>query len=250
MKKLSVLILAAAVGLGVGCSQQHNSASSGGVAASSGIQGDKAEAVDRLNDASKVLTELTNAPDAGIPAAVLEKAHCVAVVPSLVKGGIIAVGAQHGRGVATCRNNGSWSAPAFFTMSGGSWGPQIGVQSTDLVLLFMTDDGAKKLINSNFKIGADASIAAGPYGRDAQAATDWKADTGILSYSRTKGLFAGLDLSGAAINEDKDSTMAFYGKPDVYATALNGQVQVPQLAQTFIAQVRKDFREANGVVTK
>ena len=148
-------------------------------------------------------------------------AECVAVVPSMLKGGFI-FGARYGRGVASCRTPKGWSAPAFFTIKGGSFGLQIGGQAVDLVMLIMNDDGMKNLLNSQFKLGADASVAAGPVGRHAAADTDWKMKAQVLSYSRARGLFAGLELSGAAIGQDKDSTREFYGRMVPFKTSLTG----------------------------
>src|SRR5712671_5140829 len=159
---------------------------------------DQNKAEDRIKAAGTVLDEIESAPDQGIPEEVLGSAECVAVVPTLLKGGFI-VGARYGRGVASCRTAKGWSAPAFFTIKGGSFGLQIGAQAVDLVMLIMNDDGMKNLLNSQFKLGADASVAAGPVGRHAAADTDWKLKAQVLSYSRARGLFAGLELSGAAI---------------------------------------------------
>src|SRR5580658_6829401 len=162
---------------------------------------------DRLDHAGAVLREVMAAPDKGIPEEVLDHAKCIAVVPHLVKGGFV-FGAESGRGVATCRTASGWSAPAFFTITGGSWGLQIGVEGVDLVLVIQNDRGMQHLINSKFEIGGDASAAAGPVGRHASADTDWKLNTEILTYSRAKGIFAGITLNGAAIRRDDDSTEA------------------------------------------
>ena len=143
-------------------------------------------------------------PDNGIPEEVLEHAKCVAVVPHMVKGGFV-FGGKGGKGVATCRTANGWSAPAFITISGGSWGLQIGVEAVDLVMIIQNEKGMQKLLSSNFQLGADASAAAGPVGRHASAGTDWKLDTEILTYSRAKGAFAGLTLEGASIRQDDDS---------------------------------------------
>src|SRR3979490_464487 len=163
----------------------------------------------RAQAAADVLDEIQGAPDKGNPQEVLGSAECVAVVPTMLKGGFI-VGARYGRGVASCRTPKGWSAPAFFTIKGGSFGLQIGAQAVDLVMLIMNQDGMKNLLNSEFKLGADASVAAGPAGRHAAADTDWKLRAQVLSYSRARGLFAGLELSGAAIGQDKSSTREFY----------------------------------------
>ena len=171
----------------------------------------KREAADnRLEHAGAVLGEIMAAPDNGIPEEVLEHAKCVAVVPHLLKGGFV-FGAENGRGVATCRTENGWSAPAFFTITGGSWGLQIGVEGIDLVMIVQGDKGMDHLISSKFQIGGDASAAAGPVGRHASADTDWKLNTEVLTYSRARGIFAGLALNGAAIRRDDDSTEAMYG---------------------------------------
>ncbi len=244
MRKLILFLAVAALGFTMGCSQRRNSASSGG-AATQGVAEPKAEAVDRLNDAANVLTQLVNAPDDAIPETVLSHAKCVGIVPSMIKGGFV-VGGRHGRGVATCRNGNGWSAPAFFTLSGGSWGPQIGVESADVVLMFMNDKGMQDLMRSKVKLGAEASVAAGPLGRQAQAATDVGLKSEILTYSRTKGLFAGLELNGAAIQQDIESTNSFYGRNVPFADVLSGRVPTPSMAQNFVATVQRDFSEARA----
>jgi len=197
----------------------------------------KTDVEDRLDSAAKTLQEIMNAPDKGIPEEVFEGAKCVAVVPSMIKGGFI-FGGKHGRGVATCRlPNGSWSAPAFFTVTGGSWGLQIGVEDVSLVMMIMNDDGMRHLLNAKFQIGGSASASAGPVGRHAAAGTDWKVSTEILTYSRSRGLFAGIDLSGTEVERDGDSTTAMYGKDYSNAAVLTGKVPVPEAAHPFIAAV-------------
>ncbi len=174
---------------------------------------ESSKAVKRMDDAAADLNRLTNAPDSGIPQTVLAKAKCVAIVPSLVKGGFI-FGAEHGRGVATCRQENRWTAPAFFTLTGGSWGAQIGGEEVDLVMLFMTDEGAEKLMSANWKIGGDVGIAAGPWGRQGTASTDWKFNTAILTYSKAKGAFIGATLNGTNVHVDEKAMRAFYGKQE------------------------------------
>lgn len=203
------------------------------------------DVVKRLDDAAADLNRTVGAPDNGIPETILAKARCVAIVPTLLKAGFV-FGAQHGRGVATCRVNNAWSAPAFFTVTGGSWGAQIGAEGVDLVMLFMDQAGANKLLDSNWKIGGDVSIAAGPFGREASANTSAKFDTSILTYSRAKGLFAGATLNGANIRQDTDSMRAFYGRDVNFRDALMGKVQPPPHARQFLASVRTDFREAKA----
>src|SRR6202167_3172066 len=192
---------------------------------------------DRLDHAGAVLHEIMSAPDKGIPEEVLEHAKCIAVVPHMLKGGFV-FGAENGRGVATCRSENGWSAPAFFTISGGTWGLQIGVEGIDLVMIIQNEEGMKHLINSNFELGGDASAAAGPVGRHASADTDWKLNTEVLTYSRAKGLFAGLTLTGAAIRRDNDSTEAIYGHEIPTRRILRGEVPPPPQAQPFLNAVR------------
>jgi len=199
----------------------------------------KDEVKDRLDNATKVLREIMNAPDKGIPEEVLDGAKCVAVVPHMIKGGLV-FGAQHGRGIATCRlAKGRWSAPAFFALTGGSWGAQIGAEGVDLVMLVMNEKGMNQLLSSKFQIGADASAAAGPVGLHASAGTDWKLDTQVLTYSRAKGAFAGITLNGSKIAQDEDSTVAFYGKALPLRATLTGKVRTPASARPFIAAVSR-----------
>jgi lipid-binding SYLF domain-containing protein len=210
----------------------------------SGEERDKVMA--RLDDSSKILNELLAAPDKGIPQDVYKSAKCVAVVPSLAKGGFV-FGAEHGRGVATCRTtNGTWSAPAMFVMTGGSWGAQIGGQAVDLVMLVMNEQGMKDLLSSKFKLGANGSVAAGPVGRDASANTDWKLKSEVLTYSRTRGLFAGLTLDGAVIKQDDDATRALYNRVVGFRPTLTGQVQAPAAAEQFLATVRQGKAESTA----
>lgn len=199
----------------------------------------------RLDDSSRILNELLSAPDKGIPDDVFKSAKCVAVVPSMVKGGFI-FGAEHGRGVATCRTHKGWSAPAFFVITGGSWGAQIGVQAADVVMLIMNDRGMNDLLSSEFKLGGSGSVAAGPVGREASASTDWKMNAEVLTYSRTRGLFAGLTLNGAVIKQDDDATRALYGRMEGFRRILTGQVHPPAEADHFLATVRRDKAEAES----
>ena len=193
--------------------------------------------VDRLDHAGAVLHEIMAAPDKGIPEEVLEHAKCVAVVPHMLKGGFV-FGAENGRGVATCRTANGWSAPAFFAITGGSWGLQIGVEGVDLVMIIQNERGMQHLINSNFQLGGDASAAAGPVGRHASADTDWKLETEVLTYSRARGAFAGLTLTGAAIRRDNDSTEAIYGHEVSTRRILQGEVAIPASAGSFLEAVR------------
>jgi SH3 domain-containing YSC84-like protein 1 len=192
---------------------------------------------ERLQHAGAVLNEIMAAPDKGIPQEVLDHAKCIAVVPHLLKGGFV-FGAENGRGVATCRTASGWSAPAFFTITGGSWGLQIGVEGIDLVMVIQGDKGMDHLVNSKFEIGGDASAAAGPVGRHASADTDWKLNTEILTYSRAKGIFAGITLNGAAIRRDDDSTEAIYGHEISTRRILMGEVPPPAEAHAFLSAIR------------
>lgn len=167
--------------------------------------------VSQSEKAAEVFREIIDTPDKGIPQELVENAECVAVFPSVIKAGFI-FGGRGGRGVASCRTASGWSAPAYFTLGGGSFGLQIGAQSTDFILLFMSKDGLDSLLSNEFTLGADASVAAGPVGRQAGASTDLKLNAKILSYSRSKGLFAGLELKGVVIKPDKDDMRDVYGE--------------------------------------
>jgi lipid-binding SYLF domain-containing protein len=193
--------------------------------------------IDRLDNAGKVLNEIMAAPDNGIPEEVLEHAKCVAVVPHMIKGGFV-FGAENGRGVASCRIASGWSAPAFFSITGGSWGLQIGLEGVDLVMIIQKEKGMQKLLSSKFQLGADASAAAGPVGRHASANTNWKLETEILTYSRAKGAFAGLTLSGASIRQDNDSLQAIYGRKVTTRNVLLGKVAATSAAEPFLNAVR------------
>src|SRR3989454_4186551 len=200
-------------------------------------EGKDNKAEDRLKAAASVLDEIQAAPDQGMPEEVLGSAECVAVVPSMLKGGFI-VGARYGRGVASCRTPKGWSAPAFFTVEGGSFGLQIGGQAVDLVMLIMNQEGMQKLLSSEFKLGADASVAAGPVGRHAAADTDWKMRAQVLSYSRARGVFAGLELNGAVIKQDRESTREFYGHMQPTRITL-ATVSSPQGSYPFLQSLSK-----------
>jgi len=192
----------------------------------------------RLNSSASVLDEIMGTPDKGIPTDILADAKCIAVVPSMVH---IAVGfgGRHGKGVATCRTTKGWSAPAPITITGGSWGLQLGGQAIDLVMLVMNQKGMDHLLSNKFKIGAEATGAAGPVGRQAAAGTDWKMKAEVLSYSRSRGLFAGINLNGASIRQDKDATALLYGKFIPFQSVLSGKAQTPADAKTFLSTVQK-----------
>jgi lipid-binding SYLF domain-containing protein len=204
----------------------------------------ESKASDRVQAAADVLDEIQSAPDSGIPQEVLGAAECVAVVPSLLKGGFI-VGAKFGRGLASCRTKKGWSAPAFFSVTGGSFGFQIGGQAVDLVMLIMNNDGMKNLLSSKFALGADASVAAGPVGRHAEGNTDWKMRAQVLTYSRARGVFAGVSLNGAVVKQDKDSTREFYGRMVPFKTSLTGGIEPPAGANAFLTTLAKWAQEAS-----
>ncbi len=197
---------------------------------------------DRLTSAAEVIQEIMATPDKGIPSSILEKARCVVVVPHYKKGAFV-IGAQYGQGVATCRTARGWSAPVFVKLEGGSFGWQIGGQSTDLVLIATNENGLESALKSKVKLGADASAAAGPVGRNAEASTDVAMNAEFLTYSRAKGLFAGLDLSGTALYENKDDMDAEYGNTD-FDQILHGGVPVPANAQGFVHTVARYFVSA------
>jgi lipid-binding SYLF domain-containing protein len=205
--------------------------------------------VKRVAAATKVLDEVMATPDKGIPEDVFKSAKCVAVVPSMLKAGFV-VGGRYGKGVATCRTaSGRWSAPAPFTIAGGDWGLQIGGEAIDLVMLFMNQKGMDQLLSSKFKVGADASASAGPIGRQAEGATDWKLKSEVLTYSRARGVFAGVTLNGAVVKQDDDETRVLYGKAEPFQDILTGKVAVPPGTEQFVAAVRKyalESREAKG----
>jgi SH3 domain-containing YSC84-like protein 1 len=199
----------------------------------------------RIDESANVLKEIMETPDKAIPDKVLKDAKCIAVIPSMVKIAI-GFGGNHGKGVAICRlPNGSWSAPAPITITGGSWGLQLGGQAIDLVLVVMNDRGMEHLLDSKFKIGADASAAAGPVGRDAAAETDWKMKAELLTYSRARGLFAGIDLNGSAVKQDKDETHLLYGKFVPFEDILRGRVQPPPGSGALEVTLRKLTNQAN-----
>jgi SH3 domain-containing YSC84-like protein 1 len=203
----------------------------------------ESKVTDRVQAAAEVLDQIQGTPDKGIPQEVLGSAECVAVVPSLLKGGFI-VGAKYGRGLASCRTAKGWSAPAFFVVTGGSIGFQIGGQAVDLVMLVMNNDGMQHLLSSKFALGADASVAAGPVGRHAEGNTDWKMRAQVLTYSRARGIFAGVSLNGAVVKQDKDSTREFYGRMVPFRTALTGEIEPPTAANAFLSSLAKWAKEA------
>jgi lipid-binding SYLF domain-containing protein len=205
---------------------------------------DQSDISKRIDASANVLNEIMGTPDKAIPDEIMESAKCIAVVPSMIKIAI-GFGGNHGKGVATCRTATGWSAPAPITITGGSWGLQLGGQAIDLVLVVTNDQGMEHLLSSKFKLGAEASAAAGPVGRNAGADTDWKMKAEVLTYSRARGVFAGIDLSGAAITQDKDSTRLLFGKMVPFETILRGKVAAPDgTSSSFLAAVKKYSHQA------
>jgi SH3 domain-containing YSC84-like protein 1 len=197
----------------------------------------------RIEAAHMVLHELMNTPDHGIPDDIARKATCVAVIPSFKKGAFL-VGAQYGQGVLSCRTGHGWSAPVFIQMTGASFGLQAGGQATDLVLVATNHDGFQRLLKDKVKLGGDLAVAAGPVGRNSQAATTELANAALLSYSRSKGIFAGVDLTGDVVNQNQDDTHTYYGKDLSYETILTGGVAVPVSSRHFVRTVSELFHSA------
>jgi len=205
--------------------------------------GEKTDIEKRLDAAATVLDEIMKVPEKGIPQDAFTSAKCVVVIPSTVKIALV-FGGEHGKGVATCRTANGWSAPVPVDLTGGSWGLQIGGEAVDLVMLVMSEKGMDALLTNKFKIGASASGAAGPVGRQASGSTDWKFKSDVLTYSRARGAFAGIDLNGAVIKQDKDETAVLYGKVLPFQTVLSGQVPPPPAARPFLAAIRKYSAES------
>src|SRR6201991_5132318 len=209
-------------------------------------ESDKAKVAERFTAAGQVIDQIMATPDKAIPGGILAGAECVVVIPSYKKGAFI-VGAQYGQGVATCRTpSGKWSAPVCVQLAGGSVGFQIGGQATDLVLVAMNQQGLQDMLKNKFKLGADAAAAAGPVGRNAQAGTDWKLNAEFLSYSRSKGLFAGINLDGTVLSQNQDDTRALYGTDIPFATILGGNQPTPAEARPFVRTVAKYFVAAKN----
>ena len=202
------------------------------------------DSVARLQSSVDVLHSIMATPDKGIPEEVLSNARCILVVPDLIKGGFI-FGGKHGRGIASCRTSKGWSAPAFVSVGGGSWGLQIGVEGVDLVMLIMNEQGFQHLLSSKFQLSGEGSVAAGPVGRHASAGTDWKMNTQVLTYSRSRGAFAGVTLEGAVVQQDDDSTRAIYGKRMMFRRILSGKVATPESAEAFVKAVSTAGQQAS-----
>lgn len=206
---------------------------------------DDSKLLSRLDAAKTTLDQIMMTPDKGIPQQILQSAVCVAVIPGFKKAAFI-IGAQYGQGVATCKTNHGWSAPVFIQMTGGSFGFQIGGQSTDFVMVAMNDKGMQDMLKNKFKIGGDAAASAGPVGRNAAAGTDWKLNAELLTYSRSKGLFAGIDLDGTVVSQNSNDTKSFYGSDIPFETILKGNVATPQAARPFVRTVAKYFIESKN----
>jgi lipid-binding SYLF domain-containing protein len=201
---------------------------------------DKATLDTRLENSRSIIDEIMQTPDKGVPDSIVKQATCIAVVPSLKKGAFI-VGGEYGQGVVTCRTGRGWSGPVFIRMAGGSFGFQIGGQGTDLVLVAVNDKGLQNLLKSKFKIGGDASASAGPVGRNAQASTDLTLKAELMTYSRSRGLFAGIDLDGTTVSQNTDDTTTLYGSPHTFDQILKGNVLPPEDARPFLRTIAKYF---------
>jgi lipid-binding SYLF domain-containing protein len=202
--------------------------------------------IKRLNESAIILSELRNSPDKAIPEDLWKKARCVLVIPSLKKAAFI-VGGEYGSGVMSCRAKG-WSAPVFMQLTKGSWGFQIGAEEVDLVLLIMNQRGVDKLLQDKVSLGADASVAAGPVGRSVAAATDGQMNAEMLSYSRSQGLFAGIDVSGGVLRPDKEADSRAYG-PNVTAREIVegvGHIAMPLAARSFITSLGQEVEATPG----
>ena len=200
------------------------------------VASDREDDVNRTQKAAQVFREIMNTPDQGIPSNLLESAKCIAIIPGDKKFAFV-FGGSYGRGIATCRTGRGWSAPMFVAIDGGSVGYQIGGSSTDLVMLFMNDHALQSLMSDKFKLGADASVAAGPVGRNAAAGTDLKLNAEILSYSRSKGVFAGVSLDGAVMQADKSGDRSMYGDDVNRHEILDGKVAVPASARELVEEL-------------
>jgi len=205
---------------------------------------DREDTVERMRKSVEVLQSIMSTPDKGIPEDVLNGAKCIVVVPNLLKGGFI-FGGKHGRGVASCRTPDGWSAPAFVSIGGGTWGLQIGVEGVDLVMLVMNDRGLQHLLSSKLELTGEGSVAAGPIGRQTSAGTDILLNTEVLTYARSKGIFAGLTLEGAVVEQDNDSTRAIYGHHMLFRSILSGKVPTPASGDAFLRAVSEAGHQAH-----
>src|ERR1700758_3725418 len=238
MRRISSLLPGCLLVLSVGCMMSVSWAA----------DKDQSDIAKRIDASAHVLNEIMATPDKAIPDKVMRNAKCIAVIPSMVQMAI-GFGGKHGKGVATCRTETGWSAPAPLTITGGSWGLQLGGQAVDLVMVVMNQAGMEHLLSSKFKLGADASAAAGPVGRDAGADTDIKMRAEVLTYSRARGLFAGIDLSGSSLTQDKDETRLLYGNFVPFSDILSGKVRATEVSEPFLAAVRKYSRQSRESVS-
>ncbi|MFY9793515.1 MAG: lipid-binding SYLF domain-containing protein [Candidatus Sulfotelmatobacter sp.] len=206
------------------------------IASLTAVASDREDDVNRTQKAAQVFKEIMNTPDQGIPSNLLESAKCIAIIPGDKEFAFI-FGGSYGRGLATCRTEHGWSAPMFVAIDSGSVGYQIGGSSTDIVMLFMNDHALQSLMSDKFKLGADASVAAGPVGRNAAAGTDLKLNAEILSYSRSKGIFAGVSLDGAVMQADKSGDKSMYGDDVNRHEILDGKVAVPASARALVEEL-------------
>jgi lipid-binding SYLF domain-containing protein len=231
MKALSLSLLLTSLALSVPLAAQTKDAASAK---------DAAKVDSRLADAGKAFSEIMAAQDKNIPGSILDKAECVVIIPGMVKGGFI-VGGQGGKGAVSCRgaNKSGWGAPAMIEMGGGSVGLQVGASSTDVVMLVMDKAGMDSLLKDKFTIGGDASVAAGPVGRATTAETDAALNAKILSYSRSKGAFAGVSLKGTTLKQDNDANKTLYGKPIEAKEILSGTTPAPADAQPMLQALNK-----------
>jgi SH3 domain-containing YSC84-like protein 1 len=209
------------------------------------VASDRDDDITRTRKAAQVFREIMNTPDQGIPQELLESVKCIAIIPGDLKFAFI-FGGSYGRGLATCRTEHGWSAPMFVAVEGGSVGYQIGGSSTDLVMLFMNDHALQSLLSDKFKLGADASVAAGSVSRHASAGTDLKINAEILSYSRAKGVFAGVSLDGAVVQADKSGDQAMYGERVNRHEILDGKTPVPKSAQPLLHEIQEYTEEARA----
>ncbi len=214
-----------------------------GISVSAFASSGKATLDQRLESSRVIINEIMNTPDQGIPNSIMKQATCVAVVPGLKKGAFV-FGGEYGQGVVTCRTGHGWSAPAFIRMAGGSFGLQIGGSDTDLILVAVNDRGMEDLLSSKFKIGADAAAAAGPVGRNTAASTNLTLKSELLTYSRSRGVFAGIDLDGTVVSQNTDDTQEYYGAPHTFDQILKGNVLPPDSSKPFLRTVVKYFRES------
>ena len=193
---------------------------------------------ERLKDAELVLTEMAGTGDAGIPTSLIAKARCIVVVPSLKKVAL-GIGGEYGKGYMSCRNEGGWTAPGSLKIEGGSFGLQIGASATDVIMLVMNERGVEKLLSNQFKVGADAAVAAGPIGREASAQTDITMRAEMLAWSRSRGVYAGIALEGSTFRQDTSENKDLYGREIANKEIVTGKIAVPPAAQGFLNALSK-----------